>query len=139
MKKKKSQDSSTNVTMSVPEGCDFDVDYNVDLGHNKHYWESNRNQDPWRVPESVNFAWHLDKVTEQITTLLKEKNAAHGDSALKPLNIFSKLDAVESLCCRLDDKIARISNKGITDQTEDTVDDLIGYLLLLKMAMERKS
>ena len=136
MKKKKSQDSSTNVTMSVPEGCDFDVDYK--LGHNEHYWETDRNQDPWRVPESVNFAWHLDKVTDQITTLLKEKNAAYGDSALKPLNIFSKLDAVESLCCRLDDKIARISNKGITDQTEDTVDDLIGYLLLLKMAMERK-
>ena len=38
----------------------------------------------------------------------------------------------------MDDKIARIKNKGITDKTEDTVDDLIGYLLLLKMAIERK-
>ena len=79
------------------------------------------------------FSYQLDRVTEKITDLLKEKNAAYGNSALKPLNIFSKLGATESLCCRLDDKIARISNKGINDQTEDTVDDLIGYLLLLKM------
>jgi hypothetical protein len=38
----------------------------------------------------------------------------------------------------MDDKIMRIKNKGINDQTEDTVMDLIGYLLLLKMAIERK-
>jgi hypothetical protein len=38
----------------------------------------------------------------------------------------------------MDDKIMRIKNKGINDKTEDTVDDLIGYLLLLKMALERK-
>jgi len=30
----------------------------------------------------------------------------------------------------------RIKNKGINDKTEDTVDDLIGYLLLLKMSMQ---
>ena len=36
----------------------------------------------------------------------------------------------------IENKLARISNKGINDQTEDTVDDLIGYLLLLKMSLE---
>jgi hypothetical protein len=69
---------------------------------------------------------------------LKEKNKAYGNSALNPAHIFSKLDAVESLLVRMDDKIMRIKNKGINDETEDTVTDLIGYLLLLKMAMERK-
>ena len=123
------------ITMSIPEGLEFNTSYGI---HNKHYWEKDRNSDPWRVPKEADFSWHLDKVTEQITTLLKEKNAAYGNSALKPLNVFSKLDAVESLLVRMDDKIARIKNKGITDKTEDTVDDLIGYLLLLKMAMERK-
>ena len=92
----------------------------------------------WTVPESVDFAWHLDKVTESVTNLLKEKNKAYGNSALNPAHIFSKLDAVESLLVRMDDKIMRIKNKGINDETEDTVTDLIGYLLLLKMAMERK-
>ena len=69
--------------------------------------------------------------------LLKEKNQAYGDTALNPSNIFSKLDSVEAICARLDDKLARIKNKGINDKTEDTIDDIIGYLLLLKMSMER--
>jgi len=123
------------VSMSVPEGLSFNTPYEM---HNTCYYEKDRNLDPWKVPKKANFAWHLDKVTEQITNLLKEKNAAYGDSALNPLNVFSKLDAVESLLVRMDDKIARIKNKGITDKTEDTVDDLIGYLLLLKMALEKK-
>jgi hypothetical protein len=134
------------VKMSVPEGLEFGKPYTMTSTHGEYhnynkndlYWDTERNKDPWKVPAAADFSWHLDKVTEQITNLLKEKNKAYGNSALNPLNIFSKLDAVESLCCRLDDKIARISNKGINDQTEDTVDDLIGYLLLLKMAMEKK-
>ena len=87
---------------------------------------------------TLKFDWHLDKVAEEIVNLLKQKNKAYGDSALNPLNVFSKLNAKEALCCRLDDKIARIRNKGINDNTEDTVDDIIGYLLLLKMAMEKE-
>lgn len=92
----------------------------------------------WQVPENADFGWHLDKVAKSVTDLLKEKNAAYGNSALNPANIFSKLDAVESLLVRMDDKIMRIKNRGITDQTEDTVNDLIGYLFLLKMALERR-
>jgi len=104
----------------------------------KYYYDTDRNIDKWKVPSTANFEWHLDKVADKVINLLKEKNKAYGDSALNPLNVFSKLDATESLCCRLDDKIARIRNKGINDKTEDTIDDLIGYLLLLKMAIERK-
>ena len=66
---------------------------------------------------------------------LKSKNKAYGNTALAPVKIFSRLDATEAICARIDDKIMRIKNKGINDQTEDTVDDLIGYLLLLKMSM----
>lgn len=82
------------------------------------------------------FDWHLEKTVEKIVKLLKEKNKAYGDTALNPSNIFSKLNSTEALCARIDDKLARIKNKGINDKTEDTVDDLIGYLLLLKMSME---
>ena len=104
----------------------------------KYYYDTDRNIDRWKVPSDAKFDWHLEKVADKVINLLKEKNKAYGDSALNPLNVFSKLDATESLCCRLDDKIARIRNKGINDKTEDTIDDLIGYLLLLKMAIERK-
>ena len=52
------------------------------------------------------------------------------------LSFDEKLDIeVKAISARIDDKLARISNKGINDETEDTVDDLIGYLLLLKMSM----
>ena len=91
----------------------------------------------WKLPENTDFEWHLDKVTESITNLLKEKNAAYGNTALKPLGIFSKLGASEAIKARIDDKLARIANKGLNDYTEDTVRDLVGYLLLLLMAIER--
>lgn len=73
----------------------------------------------------------------EVTNLLLEKNAAYGDSALNPVGIFSKGDAVQSLCARIDDKLMRIKNKGINDLTEDTVTDLIGYLILLKAAIRQ--
>ncbi len=85
----------------------------------------------------LNFDWHLEKVTEKIVNLLKEKNAAYGNTALNPANVFSKLDSTEAICARLDDKLSRIKNRGINDKTEDTIDDIIGYLLLLKMSMEK--
>jgi hypothetical protein len=40
------------------------------------------------------------------------------------------------LCARIDDKLARIKNRGIDKNTLDTVDDLIGYFVLLKIAIK---
>tara|TARA_R110002167_G_scaffold141795_3_gene330148 strand:- start:409 stop:804 length:396 start_codon:yes stop_codon:yes gene_type:complete len=124
------------VTMSVPEGMDFNTSYTlVDLEekekHNKHYWDTDRNKDAF----VLDFGERLDKEVKAISDLLKSKNKAYGNTALNPTNIFSKLNASEAICARIDDKLARISNKGINDKTEDTVDDLIGYLLLLKMSL----
>jgi len=104
----------------------------------KYYYEKNRNNDPWN-PASPKFSWHLDQIVNRITDLLKEKNKAYGDTALNPTNIFSKLKSTEAICARIDDKLARIGNKGINDETEDTIDDLIGYLLLLKMSIDREN
>lgn len=78
------------------------------------------------------------EVSAEVTNLLLEKNNAYGDSALNPVGIFSKGDAIESLCARIDDKLMRIKSRGITDATEDTVQDLIGYLILLKIAIRQK-
>ena len=83
------------------------------------------------------FNKELDKVAKSVINLLKEKNAAYGNTALNPPNIFSKLDSTEAICARLDDKLSRIKNKGINDNTEDTVNDIIGYLFLLKMSMRK--
>lgn len=74
----------------------------------------------------------------RVYKLLSEKNEAYGDSAVNPLNIFNKGSATESLCARIDDKLARIKNKGLGDATEDTLMDLCGYLILLMIAREEE-
>jgi len=79
------------------------------------------------------------ETVKEIGSLLSEKNRAYGDSAIHPVNIFSNGNAVNSLCARIDDKLMRIKNKGITDETEDTVSDLIGYLILLKIALKNNN
>ena len=128
MKKKK----ETKVKMSVPEGMDFNTLYTMDsTSHAELYWDTDRNKDFARM----SFSEKLDIEVKVISDLLKEKNKAYGDTALNPTNVFSKLNATEAICARIDDKLARIKNKGINDETEDTVDDLIGYLLLLKMSI----
>lgn len=123
------------VKMSVPEGLEFNTSYTLaDLHqreHSKYYYESDRNVNPFREKD---FEGKLLEVTKEITDLLISKNKAYGDTALNPVKIFSSLDSTEALCARIDDKIMRIKNKGINDDTEDTVSDLIGYLLLLKMS-----
>ena len=98
------------------------------------------------TPQKINFAVkqfnmkptseRIIEVTNSVRDLLLQKNAAYGDSALKPSNIFARGSAVENIACRIDDKLMRIKNKGLNDATEDTVQDLIGYLILLTIAIE---
>ena len=76
----------------------------------------------------------IAKECDMIRDLLLHKNAKYGDSALTPIQVFSKLDSEEAICARIDDKMSRIKNNGITADTEDTISDLIGYLILLKIA-----
>lgn len=71
----------------------------------------------------------IEKTCNEIKELLLKKNKAYGDSALKPVRIFSKASSEEQLRVRIDDKISRIQrgeNLG-----EDPILDLIGYLILL--------
>tara|TARA_R110002167_G_scaffold18288_1_gene68751 strand:+ start:1163 stop:1447 length:285 start_codon:yes stop_codon:yes gene_type:complete len=74
--------------------------------------------------------------TNKVQEMLLSKNKAYGSSALEPLNIFSKGRPSDSLCARIDDKLARIKNVGVSDKTEDTLFDLCGYLILLMISIE---
>ena len=71
---------------------------------------------------------------QRISDLLIQKNNSYGNSATQPAKIFSKGNAVESISARIDDKL----NRGINENTLDTIDDLIGYLVLLKIAWFEK-
>jgi hypothetical protein len=84
----------------------------------------------------ITFEAELDAQIYSIRALLIEKNRAYGDSALAPLRCFSKASVIEQLLVRIDDKLTRLqrgSNAG-----EDVELDLIGYLLLLRIARERE-
>ncbi len=76
---------------------------------------------------------------KQIQDLLLEKNEKYGNSALEPLNIFSKAGAVAGLKMQIDHKLKRIKNAGLVDATEDTLQDLAGYLILLMIAKDNES
>lgn len=78
----------------------------------------------------------ITKASEEITDLLLLKNAAYGDSALNPLRIFSEADPEHGLKVRIDDKLSRIKNQGLRSNDEDTLNDLIGYLILLKVHLD---
>lgn len=79
-------------------------------------------------------AQKITLVGKEIVDMLLRKNKSYGDSALKPLNIFSRGTPEDNLRARMDDKLARIKNKGIDAATEDTLLDLAGYIILLMIA-----
>jgi hypothetical protein len=82
----------------------------------------------------------IESVCDSIKNMLLEKNKKYGDSALSPVRIFSKADAVEQILVRIDDKLSRISKGvGLVAADEDVVNDLIGYLILLKIAKQQDS
>jgi hypothetical protein len=71
-----------------------------------------------------------------IAKMLIDKNIAYGDSALSPVRIFSKTSQVEQLHVRIDDKLSRMM-KGTEYPGDNDIDDLIGYLILLKIAKDK--
>ena len=73
---------------------------------------------------------------DELKELLLAKNRKYGDSALNPVRVFSKVDAVEQIKVRLDDKLSRLANQQ-SDEDEDVVIDLLGYLVLLRIAQRR--
>ena len=90
-----------------------------------------------RVPESqIAIAVACDEIKD----LLLSKNEKYGDSALNPVRIFSKASAQEQLLVRIDDKLSRVKRgAGLLASDEDVIQDLIGYLILLQIAIRKEN
>lgn len=71
---------------------------------------------------------------DDIREMLVEKNQKYGDSAFYPMRVFSRGTQQEQLRVRIDDKLSRIQ-AGVID-AEDTILDLVGYLVLLLIARD---
>lgn len=81
----------------------------------------------------MEFSAQVSEVLIEIKDLLISKNLKYGNSALEPLGVFSKLSAEDGLLVRIDDKLKRIKNGSLDRDDEDVINDLIGYLVLLKI------
>ena len=81
----------------------------------------------------LEFSAKVSDVLIEIKELLIAKNEKYGNSALEPLGVFSQLSAKDGLLVRIDDKLKRIKNGSLDHDDEDVVNDLIGYLVLLKI------
>jgi hypothetical protein len=78
----------------------------------------------------------LDRVLQELRSMLLAKNKAYGDSALNPVRIFSKASAHEQLMVRLDDKLSRIAKGSAAG--EDVILDILGYLIIYRILYNRE-
>ena len=78
-------------------------------------------------------ALSIAKTCDDIRDLLLKKNQAYGNSALDPVRIFSKASTKEQILVRIDDKLNRIKQGHSNLDNEDVIQDLIGYLVLLRV------
>ena len=83
--------------------------------------------------DADSFAFKVHQILQEIEDMLISKNEKYGDSVLNPNQIFSKASKIEQINVRIDDKLNRIKNRT-DDEDEDVDGDLIGYLVLRKIA-----
>ena len=93
--------------------------------------------DVFMTPPINQSAMDIAATCDGLKELLLAKNRKYGDAALSPLRVFSKADPVEQIKVRLDDKLSRLTNQQ-SDEDEDVILDLVGYLILLKIAQKRQ-
>jgi hypothetical protein len=71
----------------------------------------------------------------EIEQLLVRKNIAYNNSLHSEPPLFP-IDTITGIQARINDKLNRIKQVGLTDETEDSVLDLIGYLIHLRIALK---
>jgi|TARA_R110000824_G_scaffold283693_5_gene472085 hypothetical protein len=80
----------------------------------------------------------ISALITKIESLLLLKNKQYGDSALAPIRVFSKADGQEQIKVRIDDKLNRLLQGDESIETDkDVIMDLIGYLILLLISMDK--
>ena len=87
---------------------------------------------------SIDSQMRIAAVCDDVKELLLAKNVKYGDSALNPIRVLSRSSAVEQILVRIDDKLNRIKQGNILEDDEDVITDLIGYFVLLKVALTKQ-
>lgn len=92
---------------------------------------------PGTTVEHEAFASEVRNYLDEISAMLIEKNRAYGNSALAPVRVFSRASTVEQILVRIDDKLSRLARGSAAG--EDVEKDLLGYLVLLRIARKREA
>jgi len=79
----------------------------------------------------------IEETCDEIKNMLLTKNKAYGNSVHENGPLF-KIEPIIGIQARINDKLNRIKNKGINLDTEDSVEDLIGYFIHYKIAKKVK-
>ena len=77
----------------------------------------------------------IAKTFDELKEFVIQKNIDYNNSLQNPISVF-QTTKMNGILGRLDDKLNRIKASGINENTIDTVDDLIGYLVHLKLMYE---
>jgi hypothetical protein len=77
----------------------------------------------------------IENYCDIVKQKLIAKNIAYNNSLQNPISVFNTGSKTLGICARIDDKLNRIKQAGITEDTEDTIEDLIGYLIHLKISI----
>ena len=86
------------------------------------------------MPNLLEMEDAIKQVTDEIREMLLAKNKAYGNSTADPLRIFSKVNSVEQINVRMDDKLSRIARGSAAG--EDAEWDLMGYLVLKRAVLK---
>ena len=76
----------------------------------------------------TSFPERLRMFLSEFSDLLNAKNQAYGNSALEPINIFSKASSSDVILQQIDHKLSRLKNSDTPNKND--VIDLMGYLTL---------
>lgn len=79
----------------------------------------------------------IAQVYENLKEKQLKKNADYGDSAFQDIMVGGhKVSAVDACVARMSDKLKRLNSTGLSvsdESFQDTLDDLVGYIVIFKI------
>lgn len=100
----------------------------------KDYFQSTQ-EEYTKGPVISSTEWRITEECNELRDLLVSKNRKYGDSALD-LGVFN-ISPVIAIKARIQDKLNRLKNDN-KDEDEDIVLDLLGYFILLRIAIKEE-
>lgn len=97
-------------------------------------WEPSVEEDP----SANEMQKEIARVCLEVSDMLIKKNRSYGNSVADPVRIFSKMNPIDQINVRIDDKLSRLMH-GKEYAGDDTEFDLVGYLILKRVLLNMEN